>query len=71
MKAKKGKRTNLKRSDEDVVCVEVCNNLKSTTKRNDLPLDVFVQDPTRQVKPWNSRKYPSLSYPMSRIPTSW
>ena len=30
-KRRKEKRTNLKRSDEDVVRVEVCNNLESVT----------------------------------------
>ena len=76
---REGKKTNLERSDEDVVRIKVRDNLKSTTKRNDLPLNMFVQNPKKNFKNQcpeihatkNNNFKRSVIHPMSRIPTSW
>jgi hypothetical protein len=41
-----GTGTDLKRSDEHVVCVQIRNDLKPACQRNDLSLDMLVQNPT-------------------------
>lgn len=38
--------TNLERGDEHVVRVQVCDDLEPARQRDDLPLDMLVQDPT-------------------------
>lgn len=77
---REGKKTNLERSNEDVVRIKVRDNLKSTTKRNDLPLNMFVQNPKKKTfknqrsgihATKNNNFKRSVIHPMSRIPTSW
>ena len=42
-------RRNLQRCDEPVICVEIRNDLESAFERNNLSLDVFLDDPGPRV----------------------
>jgi len=58
-----------------MVCVEVCNDLKPSTERDDLSLDVFLQDAVESTKKslntCSGIVETFTTHAMSRIPTSW
>jgi hypothetical protein len=70
----KGETANFERSYEHVVGIQICDDLKPTTQRYDLSLDMLVQNPIFKAKKppvkLVSHFNEGLTYPMSRRPTS-
>ena len=67
-----GDARNAGRGDERVVGVQVRNDLEAPVQRNDLPLEVLLQDAITLVSTKSSNRHVDPStYAINRMPTSW